>query len=218
MKWLGSRPSGLLRDLHAARRVLHARIPWWQWNLTGPVPGQEASKLLAGRILWHLHRPAAGLGGSPGLCRPAGDNPDVILRLLRKRTFVGEPILNTPWPRIVRSGSKAKIAELLEQITQQAPRCRYRLQRIERIIEAAVVGRLRHELRDAERAGRADHVRSETAFLIEQTNEKMRRQIVAMCGLSERVADFLARAVNDWLEKGMKCLQWQYDSFVAGRQ
>src|SRR4029077_19738238 len=109
-------------------------------------------------------------------------------------------------------------AELLEQITQQAPRCRYRLQRIERIIEAAVVGRLRHELRDAERAGRADHVRSETAFLIEQTNEKMRRQIVAMRGLSERVADFLARAVNDWLEKGMKCLQWQYDSFVAGRQ
>jgi hypothetical protein len=32
----------------------------------------------------------------------------------------------------------------------------------------------------------------------------MRRQIVAARGLSERVADFLARAVNDWLKKRMK--------------
>src|SRR4029077_2978864 len=131
--------------------------------------------------------------------------------------LVGEPILNAPWPRIVCSGSKAKIAELLEQITQQTPRRRYRLQRIERIIEASVAGSLLRELRDAERAGRADHVRSETAFLIQETNEKMRRQIVAARGLSERVADFLARAVNDWLKKRMKWLQWQYDSFVTWR-
>ena len=63
MNWLGARPSGLLRDLHAVRQVLHARISRWQWDLTRSVPGQEAGKLLAGRILWHLHRRAAGLGG-----------------------------------------------------------------------------------------------------------------------------------------------------------
>ena len=46
----------------------------------------------------------------------------------------------------------------------------------------------------------------------------MRRQIVAARRLSERIADFLARAVNGWLKKWTKRRQWQYDRFVAGCQ
>src|SRR5262249_16200056 len=120
----------------------------------------------AGGWLGRVSRGTSGLTAGPCLGRQAGDRLDVGLRLLRQRSLFGEPILDALRARIVGSRSQSKIAELLGQIAQQACRFRYRLQWIERIIEAPIGGGLRHELRDAQRASRADSVRSEAAFLI----------------------------------------------------
>ena len=46
----------------------------------------------------------------------------------------------------------------------------------------------------------------------------MRGQIVATRYLSERVADFFARSINNWLEKRTKRRQRQHDDFIAWRQ
>src|SRR4029450_4312381 len=96
------------------------------------------------------------------------------------------------------------------QIAKKASRLRYCLQRIEWIVESPVAGGLGHELRDAERARRTDGVRPETAFLIQKANKEMRRQIVVACGLDQRVADFLARAVDDRLEERTEWRQRQH--------
>src|SRR5215813_6037138 len=143
---------GLLRDFQRVGQVLSAWISRRQWNFIRSVPGEKAGEFLTRRKLWQLHRRTAGLRTGPGLRRPAGDCPHVVLRLLRKRSLVGKPILDSLGSRVVGGRREAKVAELLVQIVQQASRRRNRLQRVEWIIESPVRGGFLRELCNAERA------------------------------------------------------------------
>src|SRR5262249_8390481 len=114
-------------------------------------------------------------------------------------------------------GGEAEIAKLLVQIAQQAPRRRDRLQRIERIIEATVARGFFRELRDAERPGRADDVRPETAFLIQEAEVEVRWQMIAARRYGKSVTASLARTIDDRLHKRVKRLERQHDGFVTRR-
>src|SRR4029453_19312428 len=200
------------------RRLQH---PWTgrrQRNLIGAIPGHKPNALLAGRLSLHLYRRTAGLRAErPRFSRPAGDCSDIGLCFLRQRSLLGEPLLDPPRAGIVGGGGKAEVPEFLRHVTQQTRGRRYRLQWIEWIVEAPVAGSLRHELRDAERARRTDGMRPETAFLVQEANKEMRRQIIVACRLDQRVADFLARAVDNRLEKRTQGRQRQHDPFKGWR-
>ena len=62
-------------------------------------------------------------------------------------------LVDTPRAGVIRRGGKAEIAVFAIVIAQQARRGGNCLRRVERIVEPPVRGGLRHELRDAERAG-----------------------------------------------------------------
>jgi len=75
------------------------------------------------------------------------------------------------------------------ELAKKSCRCRYRLQRIERILQSHLDSRLRHELRNALRACMTDFFRTKPAFLPEQAHEKSDRDIVFLSGCLDRFAD-----------------------------
>jgi Radical SAM superfamily len=195
------------------------RVGSGHWDGVRSVPREKPGELLTGRLLWQSHRGTSRLLRS-GPCRggPTCDVSHVVLCLLRQRTLVREPVLDALRPRIISGGGETEIAKLSRQVAQQTRRRRNRLRRIKRIVEAPLVGSLRHELRDAQRARRTDHIRSETAFLIKQANEKMRRQIIVADRLGQRCADLLARAVDDRLHHRAQLRHRLHGQLKGGRR
>ena len=139
------------------------------------------------------HVPGAGLGAGPFLCGAAGYDPDIGFGLLRQELALCQPVLDALGAGIIGGGGKAEIAELHAQAAQQRRRLRQRLDRIEWIDEADLMGRPGHELRDALRAGVADGEGIEPALLPDQAREKLQRKIVSRGRPVEHRADRIRR-------------------------
>ncbi len=107
--------------------------------------------------------------------RNPGDDLNVIARLLGQSGAFLEPIENAPGTRIIGGGGQAQIAELRMKPAQQLRRGRQRLARVEGIADAELLRDLRHELRDAERAGGAHGPAVKSALLPDQPHEKSDR-------------------------------------------
>src|SRR5262249_47264476 len=146
---------GLLRQPCTLQCFLNTWVRRRHRDYVRAIPGHKPNGLLAGVFALPLDRGTAGLRTErPGFGRQAGDRFDMGLRFLGQRSLLAEPLLDPPRAGIVGGGSETKIAELLREIAQQARGLRYRLKRIEWIVEAPVAGGLQHGLPEAQCAHR----------------------------------------------------------------
>src|SRR5881394_1958055 len=97
----------------------------------------------------------------PFLDRLAGDDLDVVARLIRHLAALSEPRLDPARAGIVGGGCQAEIAEILEKSLQETGRRRDRRNRVERIVQPDLHRSARHELRYAPRAGATDNALAE---------------------------------------------------------
>jgi hypothetical protein len=86
------------------------------------------------------------------------DDQDVVPGLGRQIAVAGEPVRNTGRTGIVGGGGQSKIAETLLEVGEKFGGFWYCVFGNERIGKATLISRLRHELRDALRAGWTDRV------------------------------------------------------------
>src|SRR6516165_2488296 len=105
--------------------------------------------------------------------------------------MLGEPGGDASRAGIVSGSGKPKITEPVFQVAQIAGRILQSLDRIERIDEAAIVRRSRHELGNAPRALAAHRARVEAAFLPDDAGEEFDRQFVLGGILFKRAADIV---------------------------
>src|SRR6187549_3974204 len=160
----------------------------------GRLRGSKRDPLLARRFTWQ-NRGEFGLHTAfPGFRRAPGDRFHIMLRFFRKLALLGEPVLDAPRPGIVGGGSKAEISKPAHKIAEQTCGRRDRLDWVERIVEPNGRRRLRHELRNALRAGPAHHIRLEAAFLKKKPNEERQRQVVRMRRFRYGGANLMVRA------------------------
>ena len=75
---------------------------------------------VAGSLVRHILKRSDLPRGLPVFGRPPGDRLYVVLSLLGQFALPRKPVLNSAWAGIVGSGRKAKIAELLDKITQES--------------------------------------------------------------------------------------------------
>ena len=104
-----------------------------------------------------------------------------------------EEVAHPARPGIVRGGGKAEIAELAPQFGEEFRRLGEGCLRIERIEQTALIGGVRHELRDPLRAmaaarHRPDGVRLKSALFPDNPGEEFERQSVCRRGGFEHQA------------------------------
>ena len=144
---------------------------------------RQAANALAWRFLWQVGRHVDGIlfiGPHFGLV--AGDDLDVSARFLRQRAASRKPFLDPAAARIIGRRRKPKISELIMKLAKKFCRRRDRLQRIERVSQSHFDRGLRHELRNALRARRADLLGAKPAFLPQQAHKESDRDIVFLSG------------------------------------
>ncbi len=148
----------------------------------------ESGQAAAGQVLHEGQRLVVDRHAAPGFDGEPGYAHDVAARLARQVAAMFEPFGHAPRPGIVGGGDEAEIAELQAKLAQKARRSRNRLQRVERIVEPAFGGGLRHELRDAHGAFPAYGVVAQPALLPDQIGKEWNRQVVILRRRVERIA------------------------------
>ena len=151
---------------------------------------REAADALARRFLRQIGRHVDGaFFVYPGFGLVAGDDLDVSARFLGECAAARKPLLDPAASCIVGCRRQPEISELIMKLAKKSCRRRDRLQRIERVSQAHFNGRLRHELRNAPRARRADLRGAKPAFLPQQAHEESDRDIVFLSGGPDRFTD-----------------------------
>jgi hypothetical protein len=138
---------------------------------------------------WDAVRPSP----AASIPRAAGDAQHIVARFLGQTSASGEPVAQPRRSAIVSRRRQAEIAELIHQFAQEIGGGGQGLQRVERIVEVAQLGRARHELRNALRARAAHRFVAEAAFLPDEARKQRRRQIEFLCDFLKHFADFIER-------------------------
>ena len=133
----------------------------------GDAGGLEVAPLVERQVDRRRRRVAPGLG------RVAGDRAHIGAGLERQAGLGGDEARRPRLAAVVGDGREADVAEVAAELGQVARRGDQRLGRVERVAEAAQLRRLRHELGDPLRAGRADRRGVEQALLPEQPGEEV---------------------------------------------
>ena len=106
----------------------------------------------------------------------------------RQPSPAGKPVLNPSRAGVISCSCQSEIAKLLAQLAEPSRRFIERLKRLERVLQAAPARGARHELRDALCSLMAYRIRVEIAFLSDQSNKKVQRQIMYYRGFRQRQA------------------------------
>ena len=160
---------------------------------------------------------AFGPAGLPCIRRACGPDLHVVTghdthigaRLGRQVGAILEPLRHARGAGIVGCGCQAQIAELGPELAQPARGLLQRNVRRERIGKAAPARRAGHELRDAQRARRANRPGVEAALLPDQPQEEGRRKLEGRGRLQNCVLELagsagLLRAVRGWGRSALK--------------
>ena len=117
------------------------------------------------------------------------DGQNVVPGLGRQIAVADEPVRDTGSTGIVGGGGQSKITETLLEVGEKFGGFWYCFFGIERIGKATLISRLRHELRDALRAGWTDCVGSKAAFLPYQPCQERDRQTLSSGRRFNKAAD-----------------------------
>jgi hypothetical protein len=127
-----------------------------------------------------------------------GHYADICLRLRRQGPLPSQPVPDALGTRIIGGRSQPEITELLPHLAQERARFRQRLDRIERVVQEALLRGHRHKLGDALGPLAAARYRPyciglKAALLPNDSREKFEWQVVCSRG----GCDQLASAADD---------------------